>query len=384
MSGECPVRLRQVLIFHQARIKEIDATRGAAMVGVFVSHASDLVQGQWRTSPGAEMITLGLFATPTFLLLSGTLCGIMSLADHDSNANYRWRLLDRGLFLLIVGHVVLSLIHGLWGPFATAFGRSFYTTDAVGCGLIVAAFIPRQTSMRRLFLCGVSLLLSTWLVGAMLEPTVPLTRSLFRLCFGLPDNSDQEEGYIVPLLPYLGIFMIGMAFGKRYYTWSAAGKNASVLARRFIQLGVICIAIAISLKMSWLVTKPHLSNSLRQTVYLLTEPRQKLPPGLAYVLAFGGFGLVMAGLAHGAERFAIGRIALSFLATFGRASLVVFMANFLIYRFPARVFNINQFGLSMLVIFPASVLLLWGIAWAWDKGRCSRYLTLGLRRVGQS
>jgi hypothetical protein len=353
------------------------------MLGVFVSHASDLVPGQWRASPGSSMVTFGLFATPTFLLLSGSLCGFMSLMGHEGNDRYRWRLLDRGLFLLIVGHVILSLIHGLWEPMEAAFANSFYTTDAVGVGLVFAAFVPRNTAVRHLLLFGSVLLVCSWSFAFLPEPAAHSWRFLMRWCFGLANATDQEEGYMVPVVPYLGIFAIGMAFGKRYHTWRMANESADRLAQRFIRLGAACVAAALAFKIAELVAKPHLSASMRQTLYFLTEPRQKLPPGPAYVLAFGGIGLVLAGLVHRAEKFRAGRIAQSFLATMGRASLVLFILNFLVYRFPARALNLNQFGMSMLVLFPASVLCLWCIAWAWDRSGFNRFLTLGLRRFGR-
>jgi hypothetical protein len=95
------------------------------------------------------MISIGLVASPTFLLLSGAICGHLATSSPESDENYRWRLIDRGSFLLLFAHLALGLVPSTWETLSRAIGESFYITDAVGVGLIVAAFVDACCIMVR-------------------------------------------------------------------------------------------------------------------------------------------------------------------------------------------------------------------------------------------
>src|SRR5690242_15488404 len=95
------------------RVLELDATRGAAMLGVILSHSASFLNpadGQLI----AALVTVGFIATPTFLLLSGAMCGYLGTRNPDKAASFRSRLIDRGLFLLLVVHLLLGLTHATW------------------------------------------------------------------------------------------------------------------------------------------------------------------------------------------------------------------------------------------------------------------------------
>jgi len=140
------------------------------------------------------------------------------------------------------------------------------------------------------------------------------------------------------------------------------------------------MAAALALKLAWLWLQPLIGAEWQPLIYRLTEPRQKLPPGAGYLLWFGGAGVTMMGLLGLASSSALGRRVQSFLAVLGRASLIVFIAQYFVFYVPAKTFNVGKGYWP--ILFPASLAVLWSIAWTWDRYNGNRWLTLGLRRVG--
>lgn len=369
-------------LLRPGRIPELDATRGAAMLAVCLSHSAYLVGKQWWTTLGYALLTVGMIATPTFLLLSGIVCGYLSATRKGPARAFRWYLVDRGLFLLLVVHSVLGLLHVVWRHDIAALTGSFYITDAVGVGLVVGAIVVGRLSPRLLVTMGASLLLVSWTI-ANLEPTgTPAARNLVRLLFGLYESGTSEEGYIVPVIPYLGIFIIGMAAGLEYARRRAAGESMEKLAGLCIRSGLIGVAIACVVKVAWLVGKPLVAMQWRDLVYHLTEPRQKLPPGPAYLLAYAGAGAVLTGITGKLNIDALGSRFVALFAVVGRASLFVFVAQYVIYFVPALGFHLGA-G-TWFWSFPVSLVVLWGLAWAWDAARGNRLLTLGIGRAART
>jgi hypothetical protein len=347
------------------------------MFFVCLSHSSAYVDSaHWWFAEW--LMSVGMIASPTFLLVSGIVSGYLG-ATATSVEYYRRRLLDRGLFLLLVVHFVIALTYTSWLGTA-AVSQSFYITDSVAVGLIIAsALVPRATP-RALAGFGVVLLMAAWLVESSTAPSSVLGRGAEKLLFGLFAARSRDEGYIVPLIPYLGIFLIGVAAGIEFVRLRGVGLAMKQLATRCITLGVQCMVTALALKLMWLGIKPYLWPDVRPLLYEITDPRQKIPPSLAYVLAYGGAGATMLGLLGTVAATALGGRVLSWLAVVGRASLAVFVVQYYVYYFPARVLNVGVGHWAAL--FPASLVLLWVFAWTWNRFDGNRFFTLGISHVG--
>ena len=363
------------------RIVELDATRGAAMLFVCISHSWAYVSEQ-HSLFAQRLIETGMVATPTFLLLSGIVCACLASADDSSDEAFRWRLIDRGLFLLVIAHTVLGLIYSLWMGLVPALIGSFYITDAVAVGLITAAIVVRGSRPRTLAVAGTVLFLVAMILSNVDPVDDAIGRFPARLLFGVFDEGDNDEGYIVPLVAYLGIFLIGCACGLRYAHERRRGTPTARMALVCIGFGCACMGTALVMKLTWLWFKPMIAAEWQPLIYRLTEPRQKLPPGAGYVLWFGGAGAAVMGLLGLASNAALGRQVVAVLAVVGRASLVVFIAQYFLFYVPTKTFHLGAGHWS--VIFPASLVILWTIAWIWDHYDGNRWLTLGLRRIGNA
>ena len=357
------------------RVLEMDAVRGAAMFAVCIAHSGFLVADR---SLAYALKLGGMLATPTFLLLSGLVCGYLSEQEGGPTPRLRLRLIDRGLFLLIVAHLILSLTHSLWMPLADATLHSFYITDAVGLSLIAAGLLIGRVNALGLLLMGLSLYGGTVIVDALMFYRDSNASAVSHLLFGA--RPDGAEGYVVPAIPYLGIFLIGIAMGIGYSRLRAHGKSMTQIARVCQCLGIACIAVALMLKLGGKFVLPRLDSAWRSVALFLTAPSHKLPPGPTYVLTFGGAGLVMAGsLVQLAQtRF---RPLVAFLAVVGRASLIVYIVQALLLVAPAHVFDLPEALWVWASITVTSLAALWLLAYFWDARGYNRFITIGLRKV---
>jgi uncharacterized membrane protein len=360
-----------------SRVTEIDAARGAAMTAVCISHSALYLVA--HPEQQRMLATIGMVATPSFLLLSGTVCGYLASTARESAEQFRRRLIDRGLFLLLVAHLVIGLTNAAWAPFADAMIGSVFITDVVGVGLIVAAFAARRASSKSLLMGGIALLVSACLMSAYVAPNSDAAEFLARLLLGIGGGNWQEGGYVVPVLPYLAIFLIGLAGGREYGARRARGVTLLQIARSCMWIGLAAITAAVCIKVLAVGVKPYLSGLAYSDLYRLTDPRQKIPPSLGYALTFGGAGVLAAAAIFAMSHYGRGQLLIAALSTVGRASLVTFLVQFWVYAYPARVLQIGDLGAWWPLAFAASLGFLWLVAAGWDRAGYNRFLTLGLR-----
>jgi uncharacterized membrane protein len=362
-----------------ARLLELDATRGAAMLAVLASHSTAYLRN-YDSTLGLSLFTVGLLATPTFLLLSGMINAyLIATAGHKAE-QLRARLLDRGLFLLVVVHLVLCLTHVIWEPVSTAFGRNFFITDAVGICLIVVALIGRYATRNQLLCGGLGLLVTAWLITNNLKPGSEAGQLLMRLLVGKPYVGD-EEGWIVPIVPYLGLFLIGVGAGIEYSGRRLHGTPIQSIARVFLIVGVSAVVVVFIAKLCWLAAKPFVPDQYHALLSRLTDPRQKMPPGPAYIFWFGGAGMAMTGVIAWFSDRQPGRQIAEALAVIGRSSLFIFVVQYWLTDAAAALMHLQGGPWLWLTALLVSIICTWLAAFVWDKANGNRLLTLGLRKT---
>lgn len=352
------------------------------MAAVVLSHSAEFLRLPDHSALRDLLIATGMLATPTFLLLSGVVCSHLALRGHRSESTTRWRLVDRGLFLLLAVHLVLGFTHALWEPARVSLLHSVYITDAVGVGLIVAAIVMGRMTQSQLIGCGLSLLVVSWTVSCLGAPSDESLRFGLRILVGYDDHAyNDDRGWVVPILPYLGLFMIGMAAGLEYTKLRQQRVPHVSIARACIRIGVCALILAIALKLAGLLLKEHVPASWDWPIYLLTQPFMKIPPSPAYLLAFGGLGLIMAGVVFQIASLRRGHSIAATLAVLGRASLFVYVVQYWLVSVPALALGARgdlRFWSVALVLVLVSA---WLLAWIWDRAAGNRLLTVGLRRL---
>lgn len=355
----------------------IDAARGIAMVFVCMSHIRYYFE---ESAPllYAALTNITRLATPTFLLLSGFVAAyVLSSGKRDN----RIALIDRGLFVLFAGHILLS-----WADLPEVGFREWMfaritVTDAIAVCLVCAALSTRAPA-RALAAAGATLALASWPIAMLWVPESAGARYAAITLFNA--HSQNSALADAALVPYLGLFLIGMSL-SRWCSQELAGRNYAAAARKLLivaSLAVASVLIAIAL---WKMLEPSLFgggeaklNFLQQTL----DPRRKLPPSPAYLMFYGGGGLIIAAICLIGRPAVLVQPIVRWASTIGRASLMCFVVqDWLLVVTPAMLGLNDVHSIAFWGAYLAAVLVvLHAAATRWDRARANRFLTVGLKQ----
>ena len=141
------------------RMGAIDAARGLAMLLVYLAHFCDGYcphLGDAGVALQKRVIILTYAASPTFMMLSGMMLGLLRVSHGPGLGNMRSRLIDRGLFLLVVGHfVILAGVFPWLKPGQAT--RMFFITDTIGLCVAGGALLSPWLGARARLLAGLPL-----------------------------------------------------------------------------------------------------------------------------------------------------------------------------------------------------------------------------------
>ncbi len=356
-----------------SRLQFLDAARGATMFFVLLAHFGQLFfrlpqHADWRIA----LTHIGMVATPTFLILSGLLLGVLYQTNRTGFAGTQAKLIDRGLFLVLIGHVIIcvALMSG-----EHTFNWSL-STDAIGAAVVVGAIlIPRTSGRRRLVLSLVGYVAS-WIAVYWWAPGSRHSEALKELTVGSLTPVVFEGTF--PLVPWIAVYLASSVLGERLAALQRIGAGRRI-ARELACAGVGGIVLMVSVKLAglWLGVSPlrHVSTPLLQVGH-------KYPPGPLYLLFYGGVGLLLVSGCLVVERRNIYGRARRYAAQCGEASFFIFIAHFYLYWLGIR--RLGPGGpLPALLYFSLSTLVLFVLARLWFRGRCNRFLTVGYEALSR-
>src|SRR5215470_4219107 len=120
------------------RWRAIDAARGLAMVAAFVSHFAETYFHRLHLRALTDTLWhVGMLASPTFLIISGCMLGLLYETHERDFARVRMRYLDRGLFLLTGGRLLIAIAHVPHTGLAKIVDLGF-VPDAIGFSFLVS------------------------------------------------------------------------------------------------------------------------------------------------------------------------------------------------------------------------------------------------------
>ena len=358
------------------RLLPIDAVRGIAMFFIGVSHISFyLINDSGILATHARAI--GYFATPNFLMMSGLACGYQ-LAHAPTTATAA-RILDRGLFAFLVGHLLVAASIVYMVPPGTAF-EHVVITDSIGVLLCLAPLLKRISGERLLWVGGTVYVLTST-VALSWHPVGSAAAIAAALLLSINDGAVPDVGWTTPTLPYLGIFLFGVGVGKLVYEWRRSGR-ARMLSRRLAAAGVAAVALALVAN----VARHFLKDGLLASDVILTtiNIRHDSPPTLGYGLFYGGIGVALVGflglLPQRSPETPWIRMT-ERAAVLGRASFLSYVVQqWLIDFIPIWIgFDSWLTPATCPVYLALTTLVMYWAAAAWERHRNNRYLTLGLR-----
>jgi uncharacterized membrane protein len=357
------------------RIRALDATRGTAMLFVLVSHFGLTYfgrNGQEQLEDWFERV--GKVASPTFMVLSGMMAGLLYAMHPTGFRATRMRLADRGLFFLTFGHVVIAIAHvPKLGRFDWALYEVFITDTIAFCIIAGPWLVERLQPLARLAL-GAGLFVASWAVmNAWPENWHAWWRSALvgELVTG---PTYRSSIYTFPVVPWFATYLastsLGTAFAARLKRSGEAGA-----AQLMLQIGGAAVVFAIALAKAGAVARDAGMIGPEHLIAMLSSMSAKRPPGPVYLLFHAGIGLLLLSATMIVDR--LGRLDgwLRFTTRMGRTSFFVFVVQFFVFNafyFPTR--------LAMTPIWPlyfaATVALIGLAAWWWDAGGYNRFMTM--------
>jgi uncharacterized membrane protein len=354
----------------------IDASRGLAMAFVCLSH---FATGYFASigHPERQDLTdrISMLASPAFMLISGSMLGLLATTrSTEQFARIRDKLVDRGLFLIVVAHVLIVIAHIPLRDGPHAWMRWGFITDTIGaCLLVGPAIMRRLTARARLALAGATYSASWWLVRAW-HPTALAARVIKDSVVGPIGRSTRL--YNFPLLPWFAVYLAGTALGAEMAKRRDRGESSVRLV-----LGVGAVAVGLTLA-GIVVVAATVPGALIPSKDIFAQPLdfaspfQKLPPAPLYLLGYGGLALLMMGALMWAEEHAVAKRLLRSASLVGRTSLFVFVlqyyVNFVIVpvlRLPDSPWWPLYFAGSLGAIYLATT--------AWSRAGLNRLITVG-------
>lgn len=357
------------------RMPAVDAARGVAMLFACLSHAVDMeARGPGGAARLLHLRIITMIATPSFMLISGMLLGVASTAGEQRFARFREKVLERGILLLTIGHLLILPTH-----YPTQGARVLFVTDTIAFALIVGPLIVRRTTQWSRVLLAALLLVVSWVVilavpdGAGGSVAAVLRETLF----GFQHQSWWE--YSFPLVPWLAVYLVGTVVGQHL----ADGSSAARPARRLVPWGVGSIAFAAAFMAAARVVRlvaPR-SAAVRDIVGQLANPFHKLPPSPVFLLFYGGAALLMTAVVFAWEETGLLPWAFDRAIEIGRASLVVFVVQYYLFYLLMPVLPGSRSALWPLY-FVAGMAVLSLLARAWLAAGGNEFLRVpGFRRL---
>jgi uncharacterized membrane protein len=360
-----------------SRIVPIDATRGTAMLLVFLSHFADqyLLRNN-ATLSYTILRQISKAATPTFMIISGIMLGYLYHIHKNNYAPVQSKLRDRGLFMLIIGHPIISIAHiPLTGSFFIASTHLFITDTIAVCILLGPFLIKRWSPLCRAAI-GLGIYFAGWIAAFVHYPDTlvwSIARSIF--CGSEMWIMNNYLRYTFPIIPWFGIYFACSCLGEKIAELRSDGKleKCAPLIGRLALLSLIVSLFAMAAwrsgKVPWLFHFPYFPALQGSSFF------KKLPPGPFFILFYGAIGLLILYGLFKMPNTRLWRMYAAIASLLGRTSLFVFIVQYFVYYvfFHLAVFHYSVFWPTYLI---GSIAAIISVAHRWDASGGNRLLTL--------
>ncbi|GAB3997349.1 DUF1624 domain-containing protein [Spirosoma daeguense] len=273
------------------RITAIDVTRGLVMVIMALDHVRDLLHLPALTQDPTNFATTTpiLFLTrwithlcaPTFVFLSGA-SAYLSLRKRNDAAGRRF-LRKRGLVLLLFELTIINFAFWFEIPFQSLMLQVIY---AIGGGLIILSLLAKLPVRSIGFIGLVIVFLHNvlQLVPTFTNPIGRLVWSLFFRTEFFPISPKFALLVAYPLVPWLGIMLVGYAFGQLVDRPIAQRKSL------VLRIGLGSLALFILLRFINIYGDPVPWSAQKDSVFTFFSfiNVTKYPPSLQYDLLLLG------------------------------------------------------------------------------------------------
>ena len=362
------------------RLASLDAARGAAMLFVCMAHfAYSYLFMSGAGEAGADLASVGMLASPTFVAVSGMVTGLILVTSRISFPHFRRKLVDRGVFLLLIGHTVLAFMGVLSG---TGFARQYkvgYITDAIAIAIIVGPWLAFKLKQRSRLLLAAAIFAVDW-YAILFWSRNPGTATLAKhYLIGLLNPADVGVDFqAFPVIPWIAVYLVGTVIGERLGTFYL-DENQQRGHRFLAKIGLVSFSIGATVKLGLMLLRHFVPDfaQVHPSLMALLSSYQKFPPGPIYICLYAGAGLLLVAAILEAGRRGTHTVALNLLRQIGQASFFSYIAEFYLYgvlfrrlRLPYTPFWPILFFFSLAVVLAAAA--------AWNSIEGNRFLTVGI------
>jgi uncharacterized membrane protein len=360
--------------FLDRRIDEIDATRGVAMLFVCLSHFAMA----YFDKTGAKELALwstiiSQISSPTFMLLSGMMLGLLYRKHANDFNAIRVRLIGRGIYLLTLIHLLILIPHVVFEGGIFPGLHWMFMTDTIGvCMILGALLIDRIPARWRVVLSA--LLYAGGLLAVYSWHPAGAAGSLIKdILFG----EGYSAGYfreIFALVPWFSYYFGASVVGE----WLAASR-ASRKGREWFAEGVWRWTGAFAVVSGFLFLSREMVRSLAPRVVNLNlmeilSVTSKRPPSPAYFIVHCGMALMaLAGFYSWGRSTALTRLGASVASLHGRSSLFVYVLHYYVYLIFLIPFT-SSFSNYWPVLFLGSLFVMTAASYLWDRGKIQHRL----------
>jgi uncharacterized membrane protein len=308
------------------RITSIDTTRGVVMVIMALDHVRDFIHkfSMSQSPVDLQTTTTLLFFTrwvthicaPTFVLLSGISAFISFRRQNNLSVSRRF-LLTRGLWLVFLELTFVAF--ALW--FDIHFRLLLLEVIfAIGISFIILSFLLKLPS-RVIGLIGIFIAFSHNLLQGISFPTdqisVVLSSILFRPNL-MPVSSDLAFYSAYPVIPWLGILLIGFGCGE-FFEMPAEKRK-----KLFLRIGLSVLLLFVVIRFINIYGDPSKWTTQKSDLFTFLSfiNVTKYPPSLQFTLLFVGIAFLILYLSENVKnRFT------EILTVYGRVSLFYFIIH---------------------------------------------------------
>jgi uncharacterized membrane protein len=300
--------------------------------------------------------------------------GYFYAARRQDWKKIRLNYLRRGLFLLTIGHLIITLSHYPLAGSIPAMVRWFFITDTIGIAIIAGPFLVGWLSRGVRLAAALAMMILTMAVLLFVPPHGMPERVLLEFFFGpVGAYADRWFADVFPVVPWFALFIAGSVVGE-YLGKQGRTSMVSELLTRI--LGVASLAVGALLQAAHQIARgysgPWVVKLVRTSLFSFES---KLPPSVTYFLLYAGVGLLVLSCLLFFERKGSMTGGMSMLEVMGRNSLFVFIVQYIVYFSFIEVMHIGYTPFWP-AIFAVSVVFIWVCAVASDRWKWNKLLTI--------
>ncbi len=312
------------------RIQSIDLLRGVAMIVMAIDHSRDFIHYgasvdqdplDFQTTSPALFLSRWVthFCAPVFVFLSGT--SIFLNSQKRKNKHDLWQfLLKRGIWLMLIEVLVIQT---LWNfTFDSVFLQVIW---AIGLSMFLFAWL-QYLPFRWLLAIGLMIVFSHNLLDPV-HVDSPRWQSLLWSLFHERKDFPFHERYMLfvtyPVLPWLGIMILGYCAGRLYLPAVQSAHRQKIL----FAAGITATVLFIILRVVNQYGDTHSWSTQRSPLFTLLDflKTTKYPPSLLYTLMTLGPGMILLALSEKVS----GRLA-DKIIVFGKVPFFYYVCHVLI------------------------------------------------------